>query len=44
VDELSEQVVSWLRARRKPEADRDPGSALVYVTYRALPQTPTARP
>lgn len=44
VDELSEHVVRWLRARRKPEAERDPGTPLVYVTYRALPQTPTARP
>ena len=42
VDELSEQVVRWLRARRRPEAERDPDAALVYVTYRALPQVPTA--
>ncbi|MHB1244719.1 MAG: ArsR/SmtB family transcription factor [Gaiellaceae bacterium] len=42
VNELSEHVVRWLRARRKPEAEREPGTPLVYVTYRALPQTPTA--
>ena len=42
VDELSEHVVTWLRARRKPEAERTPDTPLVYVTYRALPQTPTA--
>ena len=42
VDELSEQVVRWLRARRRPEAERDPDAVLVYVTYRALPQVPTA--
>jgi DNA-binding transcriptional ArsR family regulator len=42
VDELSEFVVRWLRARRKPEEEREPGTPLVYVTYRALPQTPTA--
>jgi hypothetical protein len=42
VDELSEVVVQWLRARRKPEEEREPGTPLVYITYRALPQTPTA--
>ena len=42
VDELSEFVVRWLRARQRPEAERDRGTPLVYVTYRALPQTPTA--
>ena len=42
VDELSEVVVRWLRDRRRPEAGRDPSTPLVYVTYRALPQTPTA--
>jgi DNA-binding transcriptional ArsR family regulator len=42
VDELSEFVVRWLRARRKPEEEREPDTPLVYVTYRALPQTPTA--
>lgn len=41
VDELSELVVRWLRARRKPEEEREPETPLVYVTYRALPQTPT---
>jgi DNA-binding transcriptional ArsR family regulator len=41
VEELSEFVVQWLRARRKPEHERDPAAPLVYVTYRALPQTPT---
>jgi DNA-binding transcriptional ArsR family regulator len=44
VNELSEHVVSWLRARRKPEEEREPDTPLVYVTYRALPQTPTAEP
>ena len=42
VDELSEHVVQWLRDRRKPEDQREPDTPLVYVTYRALPQTPTA--
>ena len=42
VDELSELVVRWLRARQKPSEERDPEETLVYVTYRALPQTPTA--
>jgi DNA-binding transcriptional ArsR family regulator len=41
VEELSELVVSWLRARKRPAEDRDPDATLVYVTYRALPQTPT---
>jgi hypothetical protein len=35
VEELSEFVVSWLRARRKPEEEREPDTPLVYV--------PTAR-
>jgi DNA-binding transcriptional ArsR family regulator len=43
VDELSELVVRWLRARQKPSAERDPDATLVYVTYRALPQTPTSK-
>jgi DNA-binding transcriptional ArsR family regulator len=43
VDALSELVVSWLRARRRPEEERGSGTPLVYVTYRALPQTPTAK-
>jgi DNA-binding transcriptional ArsR family regulator len=42
VDELSELVVRWLRDRRKPEAERDPEAKLIYVTYRAIPQTKTA--
>ena len=42
MEELSELVVRWLRARRKPEEEREPDTPLVYVTYRALPQTPTA--
>ena len=42
VNELSEHVVQWLRDRRKPEDQREPDTPLVYVTYRALPQTPTA--
>lgn len=42
VDELSEYVVRWLRDRRRPEGEPDPGRPLVYITYRALPQTPTA--
>ena len=41
VEELSELVVRWLRDRRKPEAERDPEATLVYVTYRAIPQTRT---
>ena len=40
VDELSEHVVQWLRDRRKPEEEREPNTPLVYVTYRAMPQTP----
>ena len=43
VEELSEQIVTWLRARRKPEAERDETAALVHVTYRAIPQTRTAK-
>jgi len=43
VNELSEFVVTWLRARRKPEEEREPDTPLVYVTYRAFPQTPTAK-
>lgn len=42
VEELSEYVVRWLRARQRPEQERDPETPLVYLTYRALPQTPTA--
>ena len=42
VNELSEVVVRWLRARQRPEEEREPDTPLVYVTYRALPQTPTA--
>jgi len=42
VEELSELIVRWLRARRKPEEEREPDTPLVYVTYRALPQTPTS--
>jgi DNA-binding transcriptional ArsR family regulator len=42
VEELSEYVVRWLRARRKAPDERDPEATLIYVTYRALPQTPTA--
>ena len=41
VEELSEVVVKWLRARRRPEDERGPDTPLVYITYRALPQTPT---
>jgi hypothetical protein len=41
VNELSEFVVRWLRARHRPEEERDPSTPLIYVTYRALPQTPT---
>ena len=43
VDELSEFVVHWLRARHRPAAERVQGTPLVHVTYRALPQTPTAK-
>jgi DNA-binding transcriptional ArsR family regulator len=42
VEELSEFVVRWLRARRKPPEERSAEAPLVYVTYRAMPQTPTA--
>ena len=42
VEELSEHVVQWLRDRRTPPEERSPDATLVYVTYRALPQTPTA--
>ena len=42
VNELSEYVVRWLRGRQRPEQERERGTPLVYVTYRALPQTPTA--
>ena len=41
VNELSELVVRWLRARQLPAEDRDPETPLVYITYRAMPQTPT---
>jgi DNA-binding transcriptional ArsR family regulator len=41
INDLSELVVRWLRAREKPSELRDPETPLVYVTYRALPQTPT---
>ena len=41
VDELSEFVVRWLRARERSSENRKPDAPLVYVTYRALPQTPT---
>jgi DNA-binding transcriptional ArsR family regulator len=42
VNELSEFIVHWLRARQHPPEERDPSTPLVYVTYRAMPQTPTA--
>ncbi|HUQ23936.1 MAG TPA: winged helix-turn-helix domain-containing protein [Gaiellaceae bacterium] len=42
VNELSEFLVRWLRARRRPEVEHEAKTSLVYVTYRALPQTPTA--
>ena len=42
VEELSEYIVRWLRARRKPEDEREPDTPLVYVTYRAMPQHPTS--
>ena len=42
VAELSELVVRWLRARQHPAEQRDGSTPLVYVTYRAMPQTPTA--
>ena len=41
VNELSEFVVRWLRARQHPADERDPETPLVYITYRAMPQTPT---
>lgn len=42
VTELSELVVGWLRARQAAGEHRGATAPLVYVTYRALPQTPTA--
>lgn len=42
VNELSELVVRWLRARQRPAEKRDRATPLVYVTYRAMPQEPTA--
>ena len=42
VAELSELVVRWLRGRGKPAAERDPEATLLYLTYRAIPQAPTA--
>jgi DNA-binding transcriptional ArsR family regulator len=42
VRELSELVVRWLRARQRPVEARDASTPLVYLTYRAMPQTPTA--
>lgn len=42
VQELSELVVRWLRARQRPAEKRDSSTPLVYVTYRAMPQEPTA--
>jgi DNA-binding transcriptional ArsR family regulator len=42
VEELSEFVVRWLRARRRGERGPSSEQPLVYLTYRATPQTPTA--
>jgi DNA-binding transcriptional ArsR family regulator len=42
VEQLSELVVGWLRSCQKPSEERDADATLVYVTYRAVPQTPTA--
>ena len=42
VNELSELVVRWLRARQHPPEERDATTPLVYITYRAMPQTPTS--
>jgi DNA-binding transcriptional ArsR family regulator len=42
VEELSEFVVRWLRDRGRPAAERDPDATLIYLTYRAIPQAPTA--
>lgn len=42
INELSELVVRWLRARDQASDRRDPEAPLVYVTYRALPQSPTS--
>jgi DNA-binding transcriptional ArsR family regulator len=42
VNELSEYVVRWLRARQAAGEQRGGTAPLVYLTYRALPQTPTA--
>lgn len=42
VNELSELVVRWLRARQAARERRGGTAPLVHLTYRALPQTPTA--
>ena len=42
VNELSELVVRWLRARQAARQEHVGSAPLVYLTYRALPQTPTA--
>ena len=42
VEELSEFIVRWLRGRKNPERNQTSEKPLVYVTYRAIPQTPTA--
>lgn len=41
VNELSEHVVQWLRARSTPADERDSDATLLHLTYRAIPQTPT---
>jgi len=40
VDELSQFVVSWLRAHRVPPEKRAKNATLIQLTYRALPQRP----
>jgi DNA-binding transcriptional ArsR family regulator len=40
VEELSQFIVGWMRARRLPPEQRPPGSTYVHLTYRLLPQRP----
>jgi DNA-binding transcriptional ArsR family regulator len=44
VEELSQHVVDWLHARRRPGEERPSDAVLVYVTYRAMPQQPPTKP
>ena len=40
VDELSQFLVTWLRAHRIPPEKRKQGATLIHLTYRAIPQRP----